>query len=33
MTSEAEWQQAIDAAVAKFGKLDILINNAGNLPQ
>ena len=29
VTSEAEWQQAIDAAVAKFGKLDILINNAG----
>ena len=29
VTSEAEWQQAIDATVNRFGKLDILINNAG----
>jgi 3(or 17)beta-hydroxysteroid dehydrogenase len=29
VTSEAAWQQAIAAAVSAFGKLDILINNAG----
>ena len=29
VTSEAEWQEAVDATVARFGKLDILINNAG----
>ena len=29
VTSEAAWQQAIAAAVSTFGKLDILINNAG----
>ena len=29
VTSEAEWQAAVDAAVGTFGKLDVLINNAG----
>ena len=29
VTNEAEWQQAVAATVARFGKLDILINNAG----
>ncbi len=29
VTSEAAWQQAIAAAVSAFGKLDVLINNAG----
>ena len=29
VTSEQEWQAAIDATVARFGRLDILVNNAG----
>ncbi len=29
VTSEAEWQAAIADAVAAFGKLDVLVNNAG----
>ena len=29
VTDEAQWQQAIAATVARFGKLEILINNAG----
>ena len=29
VSSEAEWQAAIDATVAAFGKLDILVNDAG----
>jgi NAD(P)-dependent dehydrogenase (short-subunit alcohol dehydrogenase family) len=29
VTSEADSQRAVDAAVARFGKLDILVNNAG----
>ena len=29
VTSEAEWQAAIDATLAEFGKLDILVNDAG----
>jgi NAD(P)-dependent dehydrogenase (short-subunit alcohol dehydrogenase family) len=29
VTSEAEWQAAIDAALAAFGRLDILVNDAG----
>ena len=29
VTSESNWKQAIDATVARFGKLDILVNNAG----
>jgi 3(or 17)beta-hydroxysteroid dehydrogenase len=29
VTSETEWRAAIDAALAAFGKLDILVNDAG----
>ena len=29
VTDYADWQRCIDAAVREFGKLDILINNAG----
>ena len=29
VTSETQWQQAIAATVAQFGKLDVLVNNAG----
>ncbi len=29
VTSEASWAAAMDATVAKFGKLDVLVNNAG----
>ena len=29
VTSEAAWQQAIATAVDTFGKLDVLVNNAG----
>jgi 3(or 17)beta-hydroxysteroid dehydrogenase len=29
VTSEGQWQAAIDAAVAGFGALDVLVNNAG----
>lgn len=29
VTSEADWCRAIDHAVARFGSLDILLNNAG----
>jgi len=29
VTSEADWQAAVEAAVAAFGKLDVLVNNAG----
>ena len=32
VTSEVEWQQAISATVARFGKLDVLVNNAGITP-
>ena len=28
VTSEAEWQQAVTSTVARFGKLDVLVNNA-----
>jgi 3alpha(or 20beta)-hydroxysteroid dehydrogenase len=28
VTSEADWQRAVEAAVTRYGKLDILINNA-----
>ena len=29
VTSEAEWQQAVASTVTCFGKLDVLVNNAG----
>ena len=29
VTHEAEWQQAVDLAVSRFGKLNVLVNNAG----
>ncbi len=29
VTNEADWQAAIVATVARFGKLDVLVNNAG----
>jgi NAD(P)-dependent dehydrogenase (short-subunit alcohol dehydrogenase family) len=29
VTSEAGWQQAVATAVSTFGKLDVLVNNAG----
>src|SRR5258708_39330990 len=29
VTSEAEWRATIDATLAEFGKLDILVNDAG----
>ncbi len=31
VTSESDWQRAISATVARFGKLDVLVNNAGIL--
>jgi 3(or 17)beta-hydroxysteroid dehydrogenase len=29
VASEADWQQAVAATVQRFGKLDVLVNNAG----
>ena len=29
VTSESDWQRAADTAVSKYGKLDVLVNNAG----
>ncbi len=32
VTVEADWQKAMDTAVSKYGKLDILVNNAAIVP-
>src|SRR6266478_4592732 len=29
VTAEADWRAAVAAAVERFGKLDVLVNNAG----
>ncbi len=29
VTSEANWEEALEATLARYGKLDILVNNAG----
>src|SRR5215831_3939452 len=29
VTSEADWKKAVETAVSRFGKLDVLVNNAG----
>jgi NAD(P)-dependent dehydrogenase (short-subunit alcohol dehydrogenase family) len=29
VSDEAQWRQAMDAVIARFGRLDILVNNAG----
>ena len=29
VTSEADWEQVVEATVARYGKLDTLVNNAG----
>ena len=29
VTSESEWKAAVDATLAEFGRLDILVNDAG----
>lgn len=29
VTNEADWEQAVGAAISRFGQLDILVNNAG----
>lgn len=29
VTSEEDWQAAVQATIARFGKLDVLVNNAG----
>ncbi|HJN86103.1 MAG: glucose 1-dehydrogenase [Dehalococcoidia bacterium] len=32
VTSEDDWRRAVGATVARFGKLDVLVNNAGIFP-
>ena len=32
VTQESEWQRAVETAVTRFGKLDVLVNNAGIYP-
>ena len=32
VTSEEDWRKAVSATVSRFGKLDVLVNNAGILP-
>jgi NAD(P)-dependent dehydrogenase (short-subunit alcohol dehydrogenase family) len=32
VTQESDWQQAVDTAVSTYGKLNILVNNAGIFP-
>ena len=32
VTKESDWTGAIDSIVSKFGKLDVLFNNAGGIP-
>ena len=29
VTQESEWQRTVEATVTRFGKLDVLVNNAG----
>ena len=29
VTSESDWEQAVESTVARYGKLDVLVNNAG----
>ena len=29
VTQESQWQRAVETAVSRFGKLDVLVNNAG----
>ena len=29
VTSESDWQRTVTATIARFGKLDVLVNNAG----
>ena len=33
VTSEGSWREAIAATVARFGKVNVLVNNAGILPE
>lgn len=29
VTSEADWRKALDLAISSFGRLDVVVNNAG----